>query len=93
MITCYASIAPALAHAKSFGEFAADTTESIVLDYAEDGKDLFDKVCTDVWRECKRSSNKRAWSTFKRRATEYCRRFEEIPRDAKLTFVWAGEVM
>ena len=93
MITCYAGIAPALAHAKSFGEFAAVTAESVILDYAKDGKSLYNAVCGDVWRECKRSSNKRAWSTFKRRATEYCRRLEEIPRDAKITFVLAGETM
>lgn len=93
MITCYASIAPALANAKSFGEFAAVTAESIVLDYARDGKSLYNAVCGDVWRECKRNSNKLAWSTFKRRANEYCRRLEEIPRDAKITFVLAGEIM
>lgn len=92
-ITCYASIAPALAHAKSFGEFAAVTAESIVLDYAKNGKSLYNAVCGDVWRECKRSSSKLAWKTFKRRATEYCRCFEEIPCNAKLTFVLAGEVM
>lgn len=91
MITCYASIAPALAHAKSFGEFAAVTAESVILEYAKDGKTLYNAVCGDVWRECKRSSNARAWSTFKRRATDYCRRLEEIPRDAKLIFVLAGE--
>lgn len=92
-ITCYASIAPALAHAKSFGEFAAVTAESIVLDYAKTGKSLYNAVCGDVWRECKRSSNTRAWNTFKRRATDYCRRLEEIPRDAKLIFILAGENM
>lgn len=90
MITCYASIAPALAHAKNPSEFAGVIAESVALDYAKNGKDLFGKVCTDVWRECKRSSNARAWSTFKHRATEYCRKFNEIPTNAKIKFVWDG---
>ena len=90
MITCYASIAPALAHAKNPSEFAGAIAESVSLDYAKNGKDLFEKVCTDVWRECKRSSNARAWSTFKRRANDYLHKFNEIPDNAKIKFVWAG---
>lgn len=88
MITCYASIAPALAHAKSFGEFAAVTAESIALDYAKNGKSLYNAVCGDVWRECKRSSNKRAWELFKLYSNRYLHETGEIASDRVLMFTW-----
>lgn len=92
MLTCYAAIAPALANALFYSSFIAVVREAREVFGYSDTIKLFDAVCGDVWRECNRRHDMRAWELFKLHANRYCHATGELARDRVLTFMWAGSV-
>lgn len=91
-ITCYAAIAPTLANATLYGTFADAVREACELFSYLDAIALFDDVCGDVWRECKRNGDMRAWELFKSHVNRYCHATGELADDRVLAFTWAGSL-
>lgn len=92
MITCYARIAPTLANAVFYGTFTDAVREACELFHYPDAITLFDAVCGDVWRECKRNSDMRAWELFKTYCNRYLHECGELANDRVLAFTWAGSL-
>lgn len=92
MITCYARIAPTLANAVLYGTFTDAVREACELFNYPDAITLFDDVCGDVWCECKRNSDMRAWELFKTHANRYCHATGELADDRVFAFTWAGSL-
>ena len=92
MITCYARIAPTLANAILYCTFTDAVCEACeVFNYPNAFK-LFDDVCGDVWRECKRSGDMRAWELFKLHANRCLHETGELADDRVLAFTWDGSL-
>lgn len=88
MVTCYASISKLLARVQFYATFCDIVSESIELDYAKTAFKLFDSVSGDVWRECKRKNDMRAWELFKLYVNRYLHANGELASDRVLTFTW-----
>lgn len=92
MITCHAAIAPALANAILYGTFADAVREACELFNYPDVITLFDDTCGDVWRECKRRGDMRAWELFKTHCNRYLHECGELASDRVCAFTWAGSL-
>lgn len=88
MVTCYASIPTLLARVQFYDTFCDIVSESIELSYAKTAFKLFDNVSGDVWRECKRKNDMRAWELFKLYVNRYLHAKGELASDRVLTFTW-----
>lgn len=92
MITCYARIAPTLANAVLYGTFTDAVREACELFNYPDAITLFDAVCGDVWRECKRRGDMRAWELFKTYCNRYLHECGELANDRVCTFTWTDSL-
>ena len=92
MITCYAAIAPTLADAIFYSTFTHAVREACELFGYSAATTLFSAVCGDVWRECKRRGDMRAWELFKLHANRYCHATGELPENRVFAFAWAGKL-
>lgn len=92
MITCHAAIAPTLANAIFYGTFADTVREACELFSYRDAITLFNAICGDVWRECLRRSDMRAWELFKLHANRYCHATGELAENRVFAFTWAGSL-
>lgn len=92
-ITCHAAIAPMLASAIFYSTFADAVRKACELFGYPDARTLFSAVCEDVWRECLRRNDMRAWELFKMHVNHYCHATGELSEDRVFTFMWAGSIM
>lgn len=93
MITCHAAIAPTLADAIFYSTFASAVRNACELFSYPNATTLFSAVCEDVWRECLRRSDMRAWELFKLHANRYCHATGELAEDRVFAFAWAGSII
>lgn len=93
MVTCYASISNLFAHVQFYNTFCDIVSESLSYRYAVSAFKLFDSVCGDVWRECKRHNDMCAWELFKTYCNRYLHENGELASDRVCTFTWAGSIM
>lgn len=91
--TCYARIAPSFARVVFYQTFVDMVDAAIRQRYAVTALKLFDDICGDVWRQCKRDDDMRAWELFKTYANRCLHERGEIADDRVLAFVWAGKLM
>ena len=92
MVTCYASISDLFARVQFYATFCNVVSESLEHHYATDAYKLFDNVCGDVWRRCKRNGDMKAWELFKTYCNRYLHEHGELASDRVCTFTWAGSV-
>ena len=92
LFTCYAAIAPAFARVIFYQTFVDMVDAAIAQDYASDALALFDAICGDVWRACKRNNDMRAWELFKTYVNRCLHERGEIAGDKVCAFTWAGEL-
>lgn len=92
MITCYAAIAPAFADALFYDTFTDTVREACELFSHPNATTLFNAVCEDVWRECKRRGDMLAWELFKIHVNRYCHATGELAENRMFAFTWAGQL-
>lgn len=92
LFTCYAAIAPAFARVVFYQTFSDMVDVAIEQSYANDALALFDSICGDVWRECLRRGDMRAWELFKLHVNRCLHDRGEIANDRVCTFTWAGRL-
>lgn len=92
MFTCYAAIAPAFARVVFYQTFIDMVAAAIRQRYATTALKLFDDICGDVWRECKRRGDMRAWELFKTYCNRYLHECGELANDRVCTFTWTDSL-
>lgn len=92
MFTCYAAIAPAFARVMFYQTFTDMVAAAIAQRYAPSAFGLFDDICGDVWRACKRNGDMRAWELFKTYCNRYLHETGGLANDRVCTFTWTDSL-
>lgn len=88
IFTCYARIAPEFARVVFYQTFVDMVNVAIEQRYARSAFKLFDLICGDVWRECRRNDDMQAWELFKTYANRCLHERGELASDRVCVFTW-----